>query len=54
MADWPSSAARGSHQLVKIPDGVSFADADGAPVAYGTALRMMTTNGHVSAGREGG
>jgi alcohol dehydrogenase len=37
-----------AHQLIKIPDGVSFADAAALPVAYGTALRMMTTNGHVA------
>src|SRR5581483_9072071 len=35
-----------AHQLVRIPDGVSFADAAALPVAYGTALRMMVTNGH--------
>jgi alcohol dehydrogenase len=39
-----------AHQLVKIPDGVSFADAAALPVAYGTALRMMRTNGHVASG----
>ena len=26
-----------AHQLIKIPDGVSFADAAALPVAYGTA-----------------
>ena len=41
-----------AHQLVKIPDGVSFADAAALPVAYGTALRMMTTNGHVAKGEK--
>src|SRR5678815_3996821 len=41
-----------AHQLVKIPDGVSFADAAALPVAYGTALRMMVTNGHVSKGEK--
>lgn len=41
-----------AHQLVRIPDGVSFADAAALPVAYGTALRMMTTNGHVAAGEK--
>lgn len=41
-----------AHQLVKIPDGVSFADAAALPVAYGTALRMMRTNGHVAAGEK--
>lgn len=39
-----------AHQLVRIPDGVSFADAAALPVAYGTALRMMGTNGRVTAG----
>src|SRR5215207_9431482 len=33
-----------AHQLVRIPDGVSYADAAALPCAYGTALRMMTTN----------
>lgn len=41
-----------AHQLIKIPDGVSFADAAALPVAYGTALRMMRTNGHVSKGEK--
>ena len=41
-----------AHQLIKIPDGVSFADAAALPVAYGTALRMMTTNGHVAKGEK--
>ena len=41
-----------AHQLVAIPDGVSFAEAAALPVAYGTALRMMRTNGHVAAGEK--
>ena len=41
-----------AHQLIRIPDGVSFADAAALPVAYGTALRMMTTNGHVAKGEK--
>src|SRR5438067_6476701 len=41
-----------AHQLIKIPDGVSFSDAAALPVAYGTALRMMTTNGHVAKGEK--
>jgi alcohol dehydrogenase len=41
-----------AHQLVQIPDGVSFADAAALPVAYGTALRMMVTNGHVAKGEK--
>src|SRR5579863_10681333 len=39
-----------AHQLVPIPDGVSFEQAAALPCAYGTARRMMFTNGHVSAG----
>src|SRR5579863_1360704 len=39
-----------AHQLVRIPDGVSFAQAAALPCAYGTARRMMFSNGHVSAG----
>jgi alcohol dehydrogenase len=41
-----------AHQLVRIPDGVSFADAAALPVAYGTARRMMTTNGQVARGEK--
>jgi alcohol dehydrogenase len=41
-----------AHQLVRIPDGVSFAEASALPVAYGTALRMMVTNGHVAKGEK--
>ena len=41
-----------AHQLVRIPDGVSFVDAAALPCAYGTALRMMTTNGHVAKGEK--
>src|SRR5438874_606841 len=41
-----------AHQLVPIPDGVSFAQAAALPCAYGTARRMMFTNGHVAAGEE--
>lgn len=39
-----------AHQLIRLPDGVSFADAAALPVAYGTALRMMVTNGGVKTG----
>jgi alcohol dehydrogenase len=39
-----------AHQLIRIPEGVSYADAAALPVAYGTALRMMVTNGGVKAG----
>ena len=52
MAAWPSSARRAPTSSIKIPDGVSFADAAALPVAYGTALRMMTTNGHVATGEK--
>ena len=41
-----------AHQLVPIPDGVSFAQAAALPCAYGTARRMMFTNGHVAAGEK--
>lgn len=39
-----------AHQLVPIPDGVSFEQAAALPVAYGTAHRMMFTNGQIKAG----
>ncbi len=39
-----------AHQLIRIPDSVDYADAAALPVAYGTALRMMVTNGGVAAG----
>ena len=38
-----------NHQLVSIPDNVSFAEAASLPVAYGTAHRMMVTRGEVTA-----
>ena len=41
-----------AHQLVKIPDGVGFAEAAALPCAYGTARRMMFTNGRVKAGEK--
>ena len=40
----------GAHQLIRIPAGVTFADAAALPVAYGTAHRMMVTQGQVAAG----
>ena len=40
------------HQLIRIPDAVSFEQAAALPVAYGTARRMMITNGHVTAGEK--
>ncbi|HEX3537765.1 MAG TPA: zinc-binding dehydrogenase [Stellaceae bacterium] len=41
-----------AHQLVRIPDGVGFEQAAALPCAYGTARRMMFTNGHVTAGEK--
>ncbi|WP_018699017.1 quinone oxidoreductase family protein [Amorphus coralli] len=41
-----------AHQLVRIPDGVTFAQAASLPVAYGTAHRMMFTNGGAKAGEK--
>ncbi|HEV2335432.1 MAG TPA: zinc-binding dehydrogenase [Stellaceae bacterium] len=41
-----------AHQLVRIPDGVSFEQAAALPCAYGTARRMMHRNGHVTAGEK--
>jgi alcohol dehydrogenase len=40
------------HQLVRIPQDVSFAQAASLPVAYGTAHRMMVTHGKISAGEK--
>lgn len=39
-----------SNQLVAIPDGVSVEQAASLPVAYGTAHRMMVTQGKVAEG----
>jgi alcohol dehydrogenase len=41
-----------AHQLVKIPDNVSFEQAAALPVAYGTAIRMMNTIGKIKAGEK--
>ncbi len=41
-----------THQLIRIPEGVSFEDAAALPVAYGTAYRMMLTQGRVEAGEK--
>jgi len=41
-----------AHQLVRIPDAVSFEQAAALPCAYGTARRMMHTNGHVAPGEK--
>ncbi len=39
-----------AHQLVRMPDGVTFEEAASLPVAYGTAHRMMITQGKISEG----
>ena len=39
-------------QLIRIPEGVTFEQAASLPVAYGTAHRMMFTNGHIKAGEK--
>ena len=39
-----------AHQLIGLPDDISFVDAAALPVAYGTAHRMMVTRGGVKAG----
>ncbi len=36
--------------LVRLPDGLGFESAASLPIAYGTALRMMTSRGRVEAG----
>jgi alcohol dehydrogenase len=41
-----------AHQLIRIPDGVTFVQAAALPCAYGTARRMMHTNGQVRAGEK--
>jgi alcohol dehydrogenase len=41
-----------AHQLIRLPEGVSFEQAAALPCAYGTALRMMVTNGGVTAGEK--
>jgi alcohol dehydrogenase len=38
--------------LLAMPDAVSYVDAACLPTAYGTALRMMQTRGHVSRGEK--
>lgn len=38
------------HQLIRMPDGVSFEDAASLPVAYGTAHRMIITHKTVRSG----
>jgi len=39
-----------AHQLIRIPDQISFVEAAALPCAYGSALRMMYTIGGVSKG----
>jgi alcohol dehydrogenase len=41
-----------AHQLIRIPHGVGFEQAAALPCAYGTARRMMLTNGGVGAGEK--
>jgi alcohol dehydrogenase len=41
-----------AHQLIRIPEGVSYVDAAALPCAYGTARRMMVANGQVAAGEK--
>jgi alcohol dehydrogenase len=41
-----------AHQLVAIPDGIGFEAAAALPCAYGTARRMMFTNGRVTVGEK--
>jgi len=38
------------HQLIRMPEGVSFAQAASLPVAYGTAHRMIITHNTIKAG----
>jgi alcohol dehydrogenase len=41
-----------AHQLIRLPEGVGFEQAAALPCAYGTARRMMITNGGVRAGEK--
>jgi alcohol dehydrogenase len=41
-----------AHQLVAIPEAIGFEEAAALPCAYGTARRMMFTNGRVAAGEK--
>jgi len=41
-----------AHQLIRLPETVSFEQAAALPVAYGTALRMMQSVGQVQAGEK--
>ena len=42
----------GAHQLLRIPDAISYEEAAALPVAYGTAIRMMNTIGQVQEGEK--
>ena len=41
-----------AHQLIRLPANIDFVQAASLPVAYGTALRMMRTNGNIAAGEK--
>ncbi|HEY0208839.1 quinone oxidoreductase family protein [Acerihabitans sp.] len=41
-----------AHQLIALPDEISFAEAAALPVAYGTARRMMVTIGQIQPGEK--
>jgi alcohol dehydrogenase len=41
-----------AHQLIRIPEAVTFEQAAALPVAYATALRMMRTIGKVATGEK--
>jgi NADPH:quinone reductase-like Zn-dependent oxidoreductase len=41
-----------AHNLVRLPDNVTYETAACLPVAYGTALRMMVTIGQIKAGEK--
>lgn len=47
-----SHIAVGTAQLVAIPDGVTLEQAAALPLAYGTAYRMMMTQGRVAEGEK--
>src|SRR3954469_10626851 len=40
------------HQLLRMPDGVTFEQAASLPVAYGTAHRMIVTHDTIRAGEK--
>jgi len=41
-----------AEMLLKLPEGVSYAEAAALPVAYGTAYRMMISRGKIQAGEK--